>query len=83
MDAPGVSMTALVRDISVLGVGMFTDHAFHVGASLRIEAGPLGAAPSPELTAQVRHVTLLPDGRWLLGCSFSRPLTAEDVQKLG
>jgi hypothetical protein len=31
----------------------------------------------------LRHATMLPDGRWLLGCRFSRHLTTEDFEQLG
>jgi hypothetical protein len=77
------SFSAIVRDLSVQGIGLITMHAFVSGASLSVEAGPSGKSLATALTATVRHATTLPDGQWLLGCSFSRRLTVDDISVFG
>ena len=78
-----MSFSANVRDVSIQGIGLFGEQAFAVGTSFVVKSGPNGIAPPIELTAQLRHATMLADGRWLLGCRFSRHLTIEDFERLG
>jgi hypothetical protein len=77
------SFSADVRDVSIQGIGLIAQQSFVSGTSFAIDAGPSGRSLPMELTVQVRHATMLADGRWLLGCSFSRPLTADDFEVLG
>lgn len=78
-----LSFSANVRDVSVQGIGLVAKQSFILGTSLVIEGGPAGRGLPVELKATVRHATLLSDGRWLLGCIFSRPLTLDDFKVLG
>lgn len=82
-ESVALSFLVIVRDVSIQGVGLIAMQSLVSGASLFIEAGPSGKSLPTELTATVRHVTMLPDGRWLLGCSFSRHLTLDDVAVMG
>jgi hypothetical protein len=77
------TFSAEVHDISITGAGLMVDLPFPVGSVFVIESGPSGRKLAKEITAELRYVTALPDGRWLLGCSFSRFLTADDMEKLG
>ena len=78
-----LSFSTNVRDVSIQGMGLIADQAFVLGTSFVVESGPSGIALPMELTAHLRHATMLPDGRWLLGCRFSRHLTTEDFERLG
>jgi len=78
-----LSFSTNVRDVSIQGVGLIAEQAFVLGTSFVVESGPSGIALPMELTAHLRHATMLPDGRWLLGCRFSRHLTTEDFERLG
>jgi hypothetical protein len=78
-----LSFSANVRDVSIQGIGLFGEQAFVLGTSFVVESGPSGKGLPMALTAQLRHATMLPDGRWLLGCRFSRHLTIEDFERLG
>jgi hypothetical protein len=77
------TFTADVHDISILGAGLIGDCEYPAGSSFVVEAGPRGKKLADVLSAELRHATQRADGRWLLGCSFSRPLTTGDVEVLG
>ena len=82
-DSAGLSFSAIVRDVSIQGIGLIAHQAFDPGTSLIVEAGPSAKRLATELTATVRHARSLPDGQWLLGCMFSRHLTTTDFEALG
>jgi hypothetical protein len=82
-DVLALSFTANVRDVSIQGIGLIAQMSFVLGTSFHIQAGPSGKQLPTELTAIVRHTAMLPDGRWLLGCVFSRHLTIDDFEVLG
>jgi hypothetical protein len=79
----GPSIAAGVADISIQGFGLVVDRTFQPGTSLTVQPGPGGRALPTPLLAKVRHAHMLPDGAWLLGCSLSRNLTADDMMVLG
>ncbi len=79
----GLRFAAAVRDISILGIGLLADQQLAAGTDLLVQAGPAGQYLPAKLKAQVRHATRLPGGQWLLGCSFSRHLTTDDVEQMG
>ena len=74
---------ASIADFTINGIGLVVHRAVPVGASLTIEAGPTGESLPAKLTAEVRHIATLPDGRVFLGCRFSRSLSAAEVLALG
>ena len=82
-DSAHISSLASVADFSIHGVGLVVHNSVPAGTSLTIEAGPAGKILPAELTAEVRHATMLPDGRFFLGCQFSRSLSVDDVMALG
>jgi hypothetical protein len=77
------SFSAHVWDVSIQGIGLIGERSFILGTTFVVETGPSGNHLPLELMAHLRHVTLLPDGRWLLGCRFSRHLTTDDFERLG
>ena len=78
----GSPLTASVCDFSVQGVGIVITNAFRSGTRLTIQTARATAQPAT-INAEVRHATILADGRWLLGCRFTRTLTVDDILALG
>lgn len=70
---------ATVQDISVQGIGLVVNRPVETGAKVTIRWQDSSRRPLSPLPAQVRAVTGLSDGTWLLGCAFSRLLTVDDV----
>lgn len=72
---------AVVYDATTTGIGIIATHSFATGTKLFIqpldEAKDLGA-----IAAEVRHVTSLQDGSFLMGCQLAKPLPEADVAKL-
>ena len=79
----GLTVSADVRDISIKGIGLVATRRLEAGTALTMKRRGSGHGPSSPLTAEVRQVTEMPDGTWLLGCGFARLLTAEDISGLG
>jgi len=77
---PGLhSFSAIVRDISVLGIGLLVQQPCEPGTLVALQLRSRHARFSGILTAVVKHATTQPDGDWLLGCSLSRSLTDDEV----
>jgi hypothetical protein len=72
---------AKVLDLSAEGIRLETDRGFAAGTLLHVELPSADGADGETLPARVVHVT---EGtkRWLLGCSFPRHLSAEELQRL-
>ena len=83
LTADGDPFSADVHDISIIGVGLIVDLPYSLGRSFTVVGGPKGWRLARPLESELRHVTQRDDGRWLLGCSFSRHLTSDDVEILG
>jgi hypothetical protein len=73
---------AILRDLSVLGVGLVLGRRFERGAGLAIEIPETESQPGDTLLAKVTHTTALPEGRWLLGCAFVSELSEEELTRL-
>jgi hypothetical protein len=72
--------TAWVRDISATGVALLVPCEFEPGAVLTLELANSDQGVSRVVQARVVHVLEVPpDRRWLHGCAFERPLTAEEM----
>ena len=78
---PGLnSFSAIVRDISMLGIGLLVDEPCEPGTLLALQLRSRHARFSGILTATVKHATAQPNGAWLLGCSLAaRSLTDDEV----
>jgi len=72
---------ATIRNISRGGVGLVVDRRFERGTGLFIECQTKKAECVGPYMARVVHATSRPDGIWLLGCSFVRPLTDEQLNE--
>jgi hypothetical protein len=73
---------AYVSDFSMKGIGLRLQRRYEPGEILAIQLRSPSSVLSGILTAQVRHVTSLPDGSWHLGCSLSRRLTNREAMAL-
>jgi hypothetical protein len=71
-----------LRDLSATGAGLVSESAVDVGAVLEVR--PLNCTwnIAVKLTVRVRKTVTLPTGGWLLGCTFVRQLTDEELQSL-
>ena len=74
-------LTAQIVDISVKGIGLILSRPFWKRTILSVE---LSAAPegSRNELVIVQRTMEQPDGRWLVGCVFARPLSEEELQEL-
>jgi hypothetical protein len=73
---------ALVRDLTASGMGLVLSGPLEPKDMVAIEFQSWSGKLSIIKTAQVRHVTQMPEGSWLVGCLFSTPLSAEEVTNL-
>jgi hypothetical protein len=73
------SISALVHDFSLRGIGLVCDRTFEPGTLLAVQLQSRNAGLSGILTAKVKHLTDLANGKWLVGCSLSRSLTDDEV----
>ena len=55
---------------------------FEKGVQLAIEVPCVGPRPASVVLARVAHVKRLPEGQWLLGCSFASEMSPEEVETL-
>lgn len=74
------TVSAVVHDISIEGIGLVVEHAFDAETMLLLTPSK---ARDHQLAARVRHATPLPKNKWLLGCSFTRRLVTDDILSLG
>src|SRR5262245_8106445 len=70
--------TGSLFDLAMLGIGILTDTEWRAGTHLTLQ--PSRCHQPLPITEEVRHATMRADGRWLVGCSFPRPLTIDEVQ---
>jgi hypothetical protein len=72
-----------VCDISLGGCHLVTDRPFQAGQLLSVElaGGEFGGAQT--VLACVVRLVPQADGKWSLGCVFSRELTADDLERFG
>ena len=74
-----ISWGATVRDISAGGIGLMVCYPFRRGTYLAVDLlGTNGALRT--LLTRVIHTEDLPDGTWLVGCEFVKPLTDSDLE---
>jgi hypothetical protein len=68
-----------IRDVSMTGLGLIISRPSKTGARLTIDLQEAGLAR--RAVARVAHCSRA-GSAWLIGCTLSRPLTAEEVQIL-
>jgi hypothetical protein len=71
-------LAAYLCDFSVCSIGIVTDRGFDIDTLLVVEFHRGQVGLSGVLTARVRCQRQLSNGRWFVGCSLSRNLTAEE-----
>jgi hypothetical protein len=72
---------AQICDVSVGGTRLVVDRPIQPGKMLRLEL-PGDSEPKVVLACVVRVVPLV-NGRWSLGCAFSRELSGADLARFG
>ena len=73
---------ATVLDISCGGFQLLLSRRFEPGTLLVVDVHDPAGHATRMLVARVARVTTLTRGRWIHGCAFSVPLTAEDLESL-
>ena len=77
---PARGLHRWVRDISATGIALLVPCEFEPGAALTLELENSDRGVSRVVRARVVHaLEVPPDRRWLHGCAFERPLTAEEL----
>ncbi len=73
---------AWIRDLSATGIGLLIARRCEPGSVVAIELENSVQGVSPRLVARIIHALEYPNGHWLHGCAFTRPLTDEELQAL-
>ena len=75
-----ISWGSTVVDVSHAGIGLILCYPFKLGTFLAVD---LECAQGVRTyLASVAHVNDRFDGTWLVGCEFTRQLTADELQSL-
>ena len=74
--------TARVNDLSVRGVRLMVRYRLQPGALVSVAMWNRAETYRCVRTAQVAHANPLGDGAWSLGCEFTDPLDAEELERL-
>jgi hypothetical protein len=76
-------LAAQVRNISQGGISLLVGQTFEPGEMLSIELPAAEEGASYTVLACVVHVTELPLGQWIVGCTFAREQSEEDLAAFG
>jgi c-di-GMP-binding flagellar brake protein YcgR len=76
-------LPAHITNISLGGVHLLTSRSFSEGGLVSIELPGASAAEHADVLACVIHANRRTDGRWSVGCTFSRELSNEDLAAFG
>jgi c-di-GMP-binding flagellar brake protein YcgR len=82
-NAAEAPLAAQVRNISQGGISLLVGRCFEPGEMLSIELPGAEEGVHYTVLACVVHVTELPLGQWVLGCTFAREQTDEDLAAFG
>jgi c-di-GMP-binding flagellar brake protein YcgR len=82
-DADPTRFAAVVRDISGGGLSLLADREFTPGELLSVELPGPTEENSYSALACVVHVAPQAEGQWLVGCTFARELSDEDLAAFG
>jgi hypothetical protein len=77
-----VSVPVFVRDISAGGIGLVSKAQVPAGTFFSIEMQNNSGGESLRLRARVVHATRQNDRSWLLGCTWTRDLSPEELSAL-
>jgi hypothetical protein len=78
----GVEWPAKIRNLSRGGLAVSLTRRFEVGTVLAIDVQGAADGNVGTVLARVAHVSMQPDGSWLLGCAFTKLLNEEDLKAL-
>jgi hypothetical protein len=78
-----IRLSAVVRDISVGGLSLLTDRTFAPGDLLAVELPGPSADAAITALACVVHTSPQEAGQWVVGCTFARELTNDDLAPFG
>ena len=73
---------ATIRDISSGGFQLLLSRRFEPGTLLVVDVQDSQGQATRMLLARVVRVASLARGRWILGCTFSVPLTSDDLASI-
>jgi hypothetical protein len=68
-----------IQEVSSGGITLNLRRRFEPGTVLNVELAPNANGPRC-LVLRVVHATQQTNGRWIIGCAFDRPLSAEELQ---
>jgi hypothetical protein len=71
------------KNVSVDGLGVVCDRYFALGTTMKIYLPSVLENAARFLSAEVRHATAQPDGRWVLGCILGRLSTDDELSSFG
>jgi hypothetical protein len=74
--------TVSVQDISVAGIGLISNFRLNSGTILVVKLQSTNQSFSRPLLARVSRATVQSDGKWVIGCSFVRKLSDDELQAL-
>lgn len=77
-----ISRPAVGRDLSATGIGLLTRAPIRPGTCLRVYLNATDRDAGLSRAVVVRHYTREAPDRWLVGCSFSRELNADELDAL-
>lgn len=73
---------ARIQDISEQGIGLISGRSFPHGAILVVEARKKAEGFSRPVYVRVVRAAPRPEGDWLVGCTFARPLQEGEIATL-
>ncbi len=73
---------ARIQDISEQGIGLISGRSFPHGAILVVEARRKAEGFSRPVYVRVVRAAPRPEGDWLVGCTFARPLQEDEITTL-
>ena len=79
----GRPLPAILRDISVRGLGLLSCNYYPTGTLLKVRIPVENGTLDCDLTAIVKRATPQTDGRWVIGCQWVRKLDEDEVFTLG
>jgi hypothetical protein len=70
-------------NLSILGAGILARRCYSPGTVIQIHVPAAHGDRASFLSAEVRHVALVDDDFWLLGCFFAKMMTVREIVAFG
>ncbi len=74
--------SARIRDVSRGGIQLVLNHWIVPGTVLTIQLEGDDGAPSLDLSVQVIFAMAMPEGKWALGCRFTKHLSEDELDEI-